>query len=636
MMRTTWMVSLVAVAMLPPLVAQSSKTADWPTYKGNLAGTGYSPLTQINTKNAARLVQAWSYGMPSDSPGGSGGYTEVTPIVVGGVMYLYAEDRVVALDGESGKEIWRHEFKSAGPTRGVAYWPGDSETSPRIMFISGSRLISLNANTGKLDPGFGKEGVVDIDVRYGGVPTIYKNVVLVGAQNGEVPIGPPGDTRAYDARTGKKLWEFHSVPRPGEPGFGTWEGDSWKGRAGVNVWGWYMTVDEERGIVYMPFGGAAANYYGGDRHGANLFANSLVAVDALTGKYKWHFQMVHHGLWDSDLPPAPGLVDIVQNGKTIPALALIGKTGYMFFLNRVTGEPVYGVEERPVPKGDVPGEYYHPTQPFPLKPPPLARVSFDVNDIVTADDTTPEHAKACREEYERNGDFYNAGPFTPFRFHEEGAPPRSTIQFPGGTGGANWGGTATDLKTGYVFVNTHDSALTGWLEKKKPGANYGRGTEGSDQPYDRGSVDGPGPYHGFSALAKDENGRTLGNWPCQKPPWGRLSAVNANTGEIVWQVPLGITEALPAAKQNTGGSGPAGPIVTAGGLVFIGATNDNRFRAFDAMTGRELWAVRLDRSASANPMTYQAKNGKQYLAVVAAGGRGSKGTQPSLVVFSLP
>ena len=353
----------------------------------------------------------------------------------------------------------------------------------------------------------------------------------------------------------------------------------------------------------------------------------MVAVDAVTGKYKWHFQTVHHDLWDSDLPPAPSLIDIVKDGKKIPALAQIGKSGWMFILDRTNGNPVFGVEERPVPKGNVPGEWYSPTQPFPLKPPPLARVSFKPEDIVTAEDTTPEHAKACQEVWAKNGGFYNAGAFTPWALHEDGAPPKSTIQFPGGTGGVNWGGTAADPKTGLVFLNTHDGSLSGWMEKKKPGGNYGRGTEGSNQPYDRASVDGAGPYHGFNATVKDANGKVVGNWPCQKPPWARLVAVNANTGDIAWQSPLGLVEGLPEGKQNAGSSGSAGPLVTGGGLVFIGATNDRLFRAFDAKTGRELWAGKLGKVANANPMTYQGKNGKQYVAIMAT---------DSLMIFALP
>lgn len=387
-------------------------------------------------------------------------------------------------------------------------------------------------------------------VGYSGVPTIFRNLVLVGASVLEVPTGPPGNTRAYDARTGAKLWEFHTVPQPGEVGHETWLDDGWKDRSGTNIWAWHMTVDEQRGLLYMPVDGPASNYYGGDRPGANLFGNSVVAVEAETGKYKWHFQTVHHDLWDYDNPPAPVLLDIQVNGKKIPALAQIGKSGWMFILDRVTGKPVFGVEERPVAKGDVPGEWYSPTQPFPLKPPPLGRISYKPEDLVTAEDTTPEHAKACAELVAKSGGFYNAGAFTPFLLHEDGTPAKSTIIFPGATGGTNWGGMATDQKMGYVFAYTQDLAQVGWTEKRKPGGNYGFDVRGSTLPYDRASLDGPGPFHTFSAPVKDANGKTIGVWPCQKPPWGRLTAVNGNTGAFAWQVPLGITEEFGPARQT--------------------------------------------------------------------------------------
>jgi glucose dehydrogenase len=635
-MRLNWLLILVLVSGTSAVGADKrakENDADWPMYNRDLAGTRYSPLSQINGKNVSKLTQAWSYGLkpegpppPNAGPGAGRVNSEATPIVVDGVMYVPAGGRVVALDAATGKEVWRYTLASGQPsTRGVSYWPGDKDAPPRIIFTSGRKLMAVNAKTGKLDPGFGNEGETDMVVGYNGVPTIFKNIVMVGASVGEMPVGPPGDSRAFDARTGKKLWDFHSVPQPGEVGHETWLDDGWKGRSGVNIWGWYMSVDQERGIVYMPFGGPAANYYGGDRPGQGLFGNSLVAVDAVTGKYKWHFQTIHHDLWDQDLPAAPTLIDIVKNGKKIPALAEIGKTGWMFILDRVTGKPVFGVEERPVPKGESPGEWYSPTQPFPLKPPPLARVDFKKEDMVTAEDTTPEHAKACQDLWDRSGGFYNAGPFTPYPFHEPGAPPKSVVTFPG-NGGANWGGVAADLKSGYLFVQTHDTGLVGWIEKKIPGGNYGSGN-GSPQLYDRGSVDGPGPYAGFSAPVKDESGRTIGNWPCQKPPWGRLFAVNSKTGDIAWQSRLGITESLPEAKRNTGSSSSAGPIVTAGGLVFIGATNDRRFRAFDAKSGVELWAGKMEQNGNANPMTYQAHNGKQYVAITAG---------DTVNVFALP
>jgi glucose dehydrogenase len=625
-------VVLAAASILPALNGQTGKTANanWPMYNHDSAGTRYSPLKQIDAGNVAKLARVWSFTTRTNEPaatpgaapgrGGAGIGAEVTPIVVNGVMYVPAANLVVAIDPEAGKEIWRYQLAiGQASTRGVAYWPGDSQNPPRIIFTSGRNLIALNAGTGKIDPGFGKEGTVDMVIGYTGVPTIFRNTVMVGASVLEVPKGPPGNTRAYDARTGAKMWEFHTVPQLGEPGHETWLDDGWKERSGTNVWGWQMTVDEARGLLYMPVGSPASNYYGGDRPGANLFGNSIVAVDAVTGKYKWHFQTVHHDLWDYDTPPAPVLIDAVVKGKKIPILAQIGKTGWMFILNRETGKPVFGVEERPVPAGDVPGEWYSPTQPFPLKPPPLGRIDFKPADLVTAEDTTPQHAQACKELYDKSGGFYNAGPYTPFLLHEDGAPAKSTIIFPGATGGTNWGGMATDPRAGYVFAYTQDLGQVGWTEKKKPGVQYAFDERGSDLLYTRASVDGPGPFHTFTAAAKDADGKTIGVWPCQKPPWGRLSAVDVKTGTIAWQVPLGITEQLPEAKQHTGRSVDAfaGPTATAGGLVFIGAVNDNRIRAFDSKTGKELWSFKLEATANANPMTYQAKNGKQYVAIVA-------------------
>ena len=642
--------ALVISVMLAAQTNQSQSAGnDWPMYSLNHAGTRFSPLTDINAGNVARLAQAWSVRLmepagPAGNPaagqarggddpfGGGCSNPEATPIVVDGVMYLPARgNEVLALDAGTGKEVWRYQMPQGITTtaRGVAYWPGDRSMAPRILLTAGARLVALDAATGRPATGFGRDGIVEILVPWNGVPVIYRNVAILGATTGEVPLGFPGDTRAFDVRTGAKLWQFHNVPLPGEVGHDTWLDDGWRGRSGTNVWGWYMTVDEERGILYMPVGGPAANYWGGDRPGNNLFANSIVAVDAQTGKYRWHFQTVHHDLWDSDMPSPPVLVDIVQNGRKVPALASIGKTGYMFILDRVTGKPIFGVEERAVPKGNVPGEWYAPTQPFPVKPArPLVRVDFNKErDMVRPEDTSPQHVAECQALWDKSGGFYNAGPFTPFLFHEDGAPPKSTIQFPGGTGGVNWGGPAADPNTGYVFVNAHDTSLVGWIEKRKPGLNYGRGVEGSTQPYDRASVNGPGPYFGFSAPLKDASGRTIANLPCQRPPWARLVAVNANTGEIAWQSTLGLTDALPEGQQLTGGSGSAGPIVTAGGLVFVGATSDRRFRAFDSKTGKELWVTRLDAQANANPMTYRGKNGKQYVAVVAT---------DTLVAFALP
>jgi len=451
--------ALLIALSLAVVLGQSPKRppgGDWPTYNRDFASTRFSPLAQITPANASQLRVAWSYKLRAE-PGSpaAGTMNEVTPIVVNGIVYLPAGNQILALDPDTGQPIWRYQLKSGvASQRGVAYWPGDGNHPARILFLTGHKMVALNAATGKLDPGFGNEGEMTMDVPFAGVPMVYKNMIFVGMNvfgpgepnphpQDEVPGGLPGDSRAYDARTGKPLWVFHAIPRPGEPGHEDWAEAKWQGRAGNNMWSYSMTVDERRGIVYMPMGGPAANYYGGDRKGNNLFANSVVAVDADTGKLKWYFQTVHHELWDYDLPPDPVLIDIVKDGKKIPALVQTGKSGYMFILDRTNGKPVFGVEERPVPQGNVPGEFYSKTQPFPLKPPPLARVSVKREDIVTAEDTTAEHAKACQELWDKNG-FQNSGPFTPWAYAAEGRPEHVTISFPGPTGGTNWGGAAAD------------------------------------------------------------------------------------------------------------------------------------------------------------------------------------------------
>ena len=611
---------------------------DWPMYNRDLAGTRYSPLTQVNPGNVAKLTKVWTYRFRTDAERAIlrenlGAFSEVTPIVIGGVMYLAAGHRVVALEPETGKELWVYQSKDPMSKRGVSYWSGDKDSPPRILATSGTKIVALNPKNGQLVPAFGNEGILEITVPYDSPPIIYKDMAIVGANNGENPVGPPGDSRAYDVHTGKQLWDVHTIPQPGEPGHETWKDEGWKGRAGVNVWGFTMTVDEQRGLIYMPLGGPSANFYGGDRKGANLFGNSIIAVDSATGKIKWHFQAIHHDIWDYDLPPAPGLIDIVQNGRKIPALAQVGKLGYMFILDRVTGKPVFGVEEQPVPKSDVPGEESYPTQPIPLKPPEMSQHHFTMADVVTAEDTTPEHARACQELIEKSGGLSNAGPYTPYRYRAPGAPPKTTVVYPGSIGSSNWGGTATDPNLGYIFVNTQEPGSIGWIEKQP---------DGSIVPYDKNSVYGGGPPPRFEAVIRDEKGRVDRDktWPCRKPPWGHLTAVNASTGEFAWRVVLGVTDELPEGKRNTGRYNIGGPIVTAGGLVFVGATNDHRFRAFDSKTGKELWVTKLNYSASSVPMTYLGKDGHQYVAVAEGGGIAIGGgddiNNESLIVFRLP
>jgi len=630
------------IILLAAATLSGQSRGDWPMFGHDYASTRYSPLTQITTKNVGNLKQAWIYHFRTDEErksaagGGLGGYSEVTPIVVNGVMYLSGNTRVVALEPETGKEIWTFPVKDGrASNRGVTYWPGEANIPARIFFTIGKRLIALNATTGESVPGFGTNGEVDMVVPYNSPPTVYKNLLIMGANVPEQPAeGQPGDTRAYDARTGAKVWEFHSVPRAGEAGNDTWPPNGWQNRTGANHWGFYMTIDTERGILYTNYGSPASDYYGFDRQGNNLFGNSVVALDAMTGKLKWYFQTVHHDLWDMDLPPAPILLDVTVKGKKIPALAQTGKLGLVFILNRVTGEPVFGVEERPVAQTDVPGEWTSPTQPFPVKPLPLGKHDYKPEDLITAADTTEAHAKACRDLVEKSGgNLINKGQYTPWAYRAPGAPPRSTISFPGDIGGTDWGGMSADPKLGYLFVNTSNYGSLGWIEKRP---------EGSRVPYDRASVWGNPVASKFWDRKTNEKNQLLGeqSWPCQKPPWGQFTAINANTGDVAWQITLGVTDELPEGKRNTGRVNVGGSIATAGGLVFIGATNDRRLRALDSRTGKQLWETKLEYSAISVPMTYQARNGKQYVAITSSGGAGITDPNPnnteSLYVFALP
>lgn len=642
--RIVGLLSTALITFAPPLAAQE---AEWPTYGHDKGGQRHSPLDQITPENVASLVPAWTYHMRPQQTEEEEAQAELeaqraaeegvrpsffrqrsrfsgsqaTPLVVDGRMYVSTPyGRVVALDPETGAEIWVTEIEGPGDPslRGVEYWPGDAETAPRIVFgTRDGRLIALDAATGAFAAEFGDNGIVEMktpeilngaEARFYGMtspPIVFENLIITGSAVQEFPpIGVAGDVRAWDARTGELVWTFHSVPREGEPGYETWEPGSAEGRSGVNVWG-FLTVDAERGIVYMPFGAPSFDRYGGDRKGDNLYGTSIVAADARTGEHLWHFQVVRHDIWDNDLQAPPLLLDVEKDGETVPSVAVVSKNALLFVLNRVTGEPVFPIEDREFPASDVPGEVAAPTQPVPTITPPLARTSFSFDEIATV---TPEHYQACSNWIAEN-DMVAGGLYDPVKFN------RVTISFPGLQGGANWGGAAYDPARKLLIVNTND---LGQVTALVP-------TENGPLPYERGLASG---------RFKMEDTNLL----CQEPPWGRLSAVDMTTGEIAWQVRLGVTDSLPEDVRNTGRPNIGGAITTASGVTFIGATDDGRFRAFDSQSGATLWETTLDASAHATPITYQGASGRQFVTVTATGGSFLRSPLESdtIVAFALP
>jgi quinoprotein glucose dehydrogenase len=593
-------------------VASQSASGSWPAVNLDPGATRYSPLNEITPANVGHLKVAWIYhmkpaGRPGSAPDSVWRPSEDQPLVVGNTMFVVTPySRVVALDPATGKEKWVFVIPGSDQAslRGAAYWAGDKTTGPELFFgTSHGFLYSISAETGKANPAFGNNGVVNLrtpEVMPTGTdklyilpspPVIYKNLVITGAGPGEGHggagggVGPAGDTRAWDIHTGKLVWTFHSVPRPGETGHDTWGGDSWKQRSGVNIWG-YMTVDEERGIVYMPFGAPNYDRVGTDRPGDNLFGTSLVAAEAATGKLLWYFQAVHHDIWDYDTEAPPTLVDVHREGKTIPAVVLVNKTGLMFVFDRVTGKPLFPVVEKPVPASEVPGEHASPTQPFPVTPEPLAQMKVELYH------DSPQHAAWCKAYVDDNHMVLAQEPYTPPGFNHY------SVNLPGTHGGVNFSGGAFDPTLGLFVVNVN---------------NLGQPMRIVADP--AGGYTNSGPFAGTVRFWNPEN-----HFLCNEPPWGELVAVDVNSGKIAWRSVLGVTDNLPEGKRHTGRPGLGGPIVTAGGLTFVGATDDARFRAFDTKTGQELWTYHLPASAESIPITYADGDGKQYVAIVATGG----------------
>jgi glucose dehydrogenase len=625
----------------------------WPNYQHN---SNFSPLTAITPENVKNLVPAWTfnYGAGSSAAGNLGlDYRfEAQPLLIGGVMYFSTpaspadpnfKSTITALEPETGKVIWQYTTPQRVHGRGLAYWPGNGTVGPRLYFgMDQGYLMAVDMKTGQPAMGFGNNGQIDAYVGVASpevgesrrstftIPnpvSVYRNLIIAGARPGEVgPPQPRGDIRAWDAITGKQVWEFHVIPQSGEANYGTWPSTDVKDRSGANMWS-TMTVDEPRGLVYAGLGDA--NRPGPE--GKNLYTGSLVAVDAKTGKMKWFHQLIHHDIWDFDMPTPPLLVDVRRNGKLIPAVFLTGKFNLVFMFNRDTGEPLYGLTERPVPRSDNPASYSWPTQPFPDTPGPIGRVGMSRSDI---NKLTPEIEKYCT-------DFWDTNKIQTSELYSVPLKSAGLVTFPSSVGGPNWGPLSYNPQLGYVFINLHNTGS--FRAAGSPGRGFG------DPEGGPGGGRGPGgpPPGGGGNRGQRIGGQfsyllpSGASMPCWAPPYGEMVAVDVNTGKIAWKSTLGIQESLAelgdaAVKSGTRNLG--GSIATAGGLVFIAATNDRRFRAFDAKTGAELWSATLPASGHSTPMTYMGKDGVQYVVIAASGGTSIGGGLPisdALVAFKL-
>lgn len=684
-------VIFAATATLARSETQSANQ-NWSVYGGDPENTHYSTLSQINRDNVQDLRVAWEYDT------GEAGGLETSPLIVDGVLYgITPSQKIFALNAATGKLPWKFDSGVGGtqPDRGLAYWSQGNDK--RILVGIMNFVYALDAATGKPVANFGKNGRIDLRENLGRDPKsqwapltspgiVYQDLLIVGGRNPETLPAPPGDIRAYDVRTGELRWSFHTIPHPGEFGYGTWPKNAWKYSGAANNWTG-MALDPGRGIVYVPTGSAAFDFYGANRIGNDLFADCLLALDAETGKRIWHFQGVRHDLWDRDFPAPPALVTVTHDGKKIDAVAQTTKQGFVYVFNRITGEPLFPIEYRKVPPSSIPGEVAALEQPFSLKPAAFAR------QLLTADMLTDRTPAAHRWAVAQFRKFRSDGQFVPFSVGKD------TVMFPGFDGGAEWGGPAVDPTTGILYVNANEMAWTGRLEPNT-GRNSPRGIYMSQcsvchgdklagsppaipalanigarlTPAEIASTirKGKGRMNGFPNLSDEQvaalvdfltsgetktitgaapaapkmNYRFGGykkfldpqGYPAIKPPWGTLNAIDLNTGEYVWKINLGEYPAL--AKEgltNTGSENYGGPIVTAGGLIFIGATDfDRKFRAFDKSTGKLLWQTALPFAGNATPATY-AVDGRQYVAIAAGGGKDLNSPSGGVyVAFALP
>ncbi|WP_309018977.1 PQQ-binding-like beta-propeller repeat protein [Pelagicoccus sp. SDUM812003] len=674
-----------------PLHAAAS--ADWKTYLGDAASSQFSTLDQITVRNVHQLELAWQWQGGADDPDGRS-QIQCNPLVIEGALYgTDARLDLVAIDAATGQQLWRLDpyegldsNEGRGVNRGLAYWENGDEK--RILFGVNRYLIAIDPGTGRRIADFGVDGRVDLKAELGrdvegyqvqaNTPgVVFENLIIMGMRVGEGPApSAPGPIRAYDVRTGELVWKFNTIPRPGEFGYDTWPEDAYLKTGGANVWTG-MSIDRERGMVFCPTGSAAFDFWGGDRLGQNLFANCLLALDARTGERIWHYQFVHHDIWDRDLPAPPNLFTMQRDGEVIPAVAQITKSGHVFVFHRETGEPLYPIEEIPVPWSDLAGEQAWPTQPLPTKPEPFARQVFSY-DLIT--DVSPESHKEALDR------FVTLKPHTPFM------PPsqEGTIIFPGYDGGGEWGGAAVDPQ-GVIYINSNEmpwiltmvdtTKATGTGERiymQNCAGCHGADRSGSPaqnipallnvgerlSPQDVSDRielgKGVMPAFGFFAdsdrdaivdylltvdsgdrheieatASSDEASQPRRPWthtgynrwfdskgyPAVKPPWGTLNAIDLNTGEYLWKTTLGIVpELVEKGLPPTGTENYGGPVVTAGGLLFIGASKDEYFRAFDRATGEELWRYKLPAGGYSTPSTYEV-DGRQYVVIACGGGK---------------
>jgi quinoprotein glucose dehydrogenase len=666
---------------------------DWPAYGGAPENNHYSKLAQINRSNVKRLAVAWSFDTQEE------GGLQTSPVIVEGVLYgITPTQKVFALDAATGKLLWKFDsgIRGTQPDRGLAYWANRKDK--RILAGVMNFVYALDTATGKPIPAFGNGGRIDLRENLGREPAssqsvdltspgiVYKDLIIFGGRNPETLPAPPGHIRAYDVRTGKLRWSFRTIPHPGEFGYDTWPKGAWKTSGAANNWAG-MALDSRRGVVYVPTGSAAFDFYGADRIGDDLFANCLIALNARTGKRIWHFQGVRHDLWDRDFPSPPALLTVKRDGKQIDAVAQTTKQGFVYLFDRAKGKPLFPIESRKYPPSTMPGEVAAPEQPLPARPAAFARQLLTV-DLLTM--RTPEAHQWALEKFKQ---FRSEGQFIPFSVGKD------TVIFPGFDGGAEWGGPAVDTQTGVIYINSNEMAWTGALApntgENSPRAMYmsqcsichgenmtgsppampsliGVGERLTPAQIATAIKNGKGRMPGFPNLTEDQNSVVVSfllsgeskalassapslasmpyrftgyhkfldaeGYPAVAPPWGTLNAINLNTGEYVWKIPLGeYPELASKGQKNTGTENYGGPIVTAGGLLFIGASNfDKKFRAFDKSTGELLWEATLPFSGNATPATYEV-NGRQFVVIAAGGGKDPKSPSGGVyVAFALP